>query len=245
MISDLLRPDRSARKVRPEIHSALSAPPKEAAYDSRAAGYDWVVGGWLYNRLLWGTSTGSYRRFARRALDGGKGPFLDVGAGSAVFTADAYAQTSRPLVLVDRAVGMLEAARERIAKRAGGSLPGRITLLQADARDLPLRTETMVTVLSMGLLHVVGDMRACTKESFRVLRPGGTLYATSLVTDRALGRWYLRLLHKAGEVARPKAEAELRGNVESVLGRSIHAEREGNMAFLTAETPPEPGANEA
>lgn len=110
-----------------------------APYDSRAAAYDRVVGSTLYNRLIWGASTDLYRAFARRAVASGDGPLLDAGAGSAVFTDRAYADTDRPLILVDRSLGMLEAARDRIAKRAGGSLPASVTLLQADANELPLR----------------------------------------------------------------------------------------------------------
>ena len=75
-----------------------------------------------------------------RALKSGEGPFLDVGSGSAVFAAEAYARASRPLVLVDRSIGMLQAARDRIAKLAGGALPDRITLLQVDAIDLSFRS---------------------------------------------------------------------------------------------------------
>lgn len=240
MEGNLLPPDQPVRKVASGIYSVFSPGTDEATYDSRAQAYDQVVGSWLYNRLMWGVSTETYHQFVQHALNSGEGAFLDAGAGTAVFTADAYAETSRPLILVDRAAGMLEAARDRIAERTGGSLPERVTLLQADAANLPFRAGSVKTVLSMGLLHVVGDMSACAKELFRLLRPGGTLYATSLVTDRAFGRQYLRLLHKAGEVAEPKAQEELRARIESALGRSIDTEREGNMAFLIAEKTPRP-----
>lgn len=230
--------DRPLREVRPGIHSAVSPEAESATYDSRAEGYDQVVGSWWYNRLMWGVSTDSYRRFVRRALGAGGGPLLDVGAGSAVFTAGAYVQSFRRLILIDRSVGMLEAARDRIAKRAGGSLPDRITLLQADATDVPLESGTVETVLSMGLFHVVEDLTSLAEELFRVLRPGGTLFATSLVTERAVGRLYLRLLHRAGEVAPPKAQGELRDCLELALGHPAVIEREGNMAFLHAEKPP-------
>ena len=237
MIEDLLRSDRSLREVRPEIHSALSPEAENATYDSRAEGYDQVVGSWWYNRLMWGVSTERYRRFVRRALGAGEGPLLDAGAGSAVFTAGAYVRSSRPLILLDRSVGMLRAARDRIAKRAGGSLPDRITLLQADATDVPLRNGSAETVLSMALFHVIEDLTPIAEELFRVLRPGGTLFATSLVTERAVGRLYLRLLHKAGEMATPRTQEELRDRLDSALDRPVGIQREGNMAFLNAEKP--------
>lgn len=238
MIENLLLPERSLREVRPGIYSVLSSEAEEATYDSRAQGYDQVVGSWWYNRLMWGVSTKSYHRFVHRALGAGEGPLLDAGAGSAVFTAGAYVRSSRPLILLDRSVGMLEAARNRIAERAGGSLPDRITLLQADAKDVPLQDGSIQTVLSMALFHVVEELTTFAEDLFRVLRPGGMLFATSLVTERAVGRLYLRLLHRAGEMAAPRAQGELRDRLESALGQPVGTEREGSMAFLNAEKPP-------
>lgn len=237
MIEDLLLSDRSLREVRPEIHSALSPEAEKATYDTRAERYDQVVGSWWYNRLMWGVSTERYRRFVRRALGAGEGPFLDAGAGSAVFTAEAYAQSSRPLILIDRSVGMLEAARNRIAMRAGGSLPDRIMLLQADATDVPLERGSVETVLSMALFHIIEDLAPLAEELFRVLRSGGLLFATSLVTERAFGQLYLQLLHRAGEMATPRTQGELREHLDSALGQPVGIEREGNMAFLNAEKP--------
>ena len=235
MIDDLFSSDRGIREVRPRIHSLTSADLDGSPYDSRAAAYDRVVGSWVYNRLVWGVSTTRYRRFVRRSLAAGEGPLLDAGAGSAVFTADAYARTSRPLILVDRSVGMLEAARSRIAECAGGALPESVVLLQADAADLPLRRESIHTVLSMGLFHLVDDVASCVDALVRVLAPGGQLFATSLVPDRAFGRAYLRLLKKAGEIAALRSVDAYRTCLEERFDGPVSTEREGNMAFLKAE----------
>jgi ubiquinone/menaquinone biosynthesis C-methylase UbiE len=235
MKDSLLLPDPSPTQVRPGIHSVLLSEDEKASYDSRAEGYDQIVGSWWYNRLMWGVSTKRYRKFVQRALDADDGPLLDVGAGSAVFSAGAYVQSSRPLILIDRSVGMLEAARDRIAKRAGGALPDRIMLLQADAEELPLQNESADTVLSMGLFHVIENLTILAEELFRVLKPGGMLYATSLVTERAVGRLYLQLLHGAGEVATPKTQGELRDRLDSALSQSVGIQREGNMVFLNAK----------
>lgn len=227
--------ERPVRRVRPDIYSVLGDGGHGSRYDARAAAYDRVVGSRLYNRIVWGVSVDRYRTFVRRALATGDGAFLDAGAGSAVFTADAYARTSRPLLLVDNSLGMLEAARDRIAERAGGTVPESVMLLQADALDLPLDDERVDTVLSMGLFHLVDDIISCLTELSRVLAPGGQLYATSLVSERAIGRAYLRLLTAAGEIAAARSRTEYQTHLEEIFDGPVTSEREGNMAFLYAE----------
>lgn len=71
-------------------------------------------------------------------------------------------------------------------------------------------------------------------ELDRVLAPGGTLFVMSLVAEQGPGCYYLRLLHKAGEVAPPRTYDEIRQEVASVLGSEIEGEREGCMTFLVA-----------
>jgi len=204
-------------------------------YDARAAAYDRVVGSALYNRLLWGASSERYRAFARRAVAAGDGPLLDAGAGSAVFTAGAYADADRPLLLVDRSLGMLMAARDRIADHAGGTLPSSATLLQADANDLPLRDENVETVLSMGMLHLFDDAAGHVAELGRVLAPGGALFAMALVAEQWPGRAYIHLLHRTGEVAAPRRFEEMGEAVESGLGATVEGVREGCMAFFEVQ----------
>jgi ubiquinone/menaquinone biosynthesis C-methylase UbiE len=234
MLDDLAPSSTPLREARSGIASVLPPDIEGASYDSRAAAYDRVVGSALYNRLLWGTFPDRYRAFAREAAASGNGPLLDAGAGSAVFTAGAYVNTDRPLLLVDRSLGMLEAARDRIADRAGGTLPSSVTLLQADANDLPLRAGCIDTVLSMGMLHLFDDVAGHVAELGRVLAPGGTLFGMGLVAEQWPGRAYLRLLHRAGEVARPRSFDEMRRAVASGLGAEVEGAREGCMAFFTA-----------
>ena len=114
-----------------------------APYDRKAAVYDRVVGARAYNRVIWGTSTTAYRKFASEALASGTGPMLDAGCGSAVFTAGVYRRASRPLVLVDRSIGMLVRAHGalggaylRVLQRAGEvGPPASLAELTAAARQ--------------------------------------------------------------------------------------------------------------
>lgn len=240
MLDGFVSSDAELREARPDIVSVLPPDVDGAPYDSRAAAYDRIVGSALYNRLLWGGSPERYRAFARRAVASGDGPLLDAGAGSGVFTAEAYADTDRPLLLVDRSLGMLEAARDRIAELAGGTLPSSIALLQADANDLPLQDGSIDTVLSMGMLHLFDGVAAHVNELGRVLAPGGRLFAMALVAEQWPGRAYLHLLHRAGEVAAPRTFNEMRRAVALGLGEEVDGEREGCMAFLTAAVANDP-----
>lgn len=97
--------------------------------------------------------------FATAAVRAGDGPLLDVGCGSAVFTAAVYQITRRSIVLADRSLGR---AQQRINGSAG------VVFVQANLFDLPF------------------------------------LYASALVAETAVGRRYLTVLHRAGEVATPR-----------------------------------------
>lgn len=221
------------RTLRPRGEGVLSAlPPDDAGapYDRTAAVYDRVVGGRTYNRVMWGTSTAAYGTFASEALAGGAGPVLDAGCGSAVFTAGVYRPASRPLVLVDRSVGMLVRARSRL-----GGAPA--ALVQADLHDLPFREEGFATVGCYGTLHVLPDPWAALAALWRQVAPGGRLFAAMLVTDRGLGSAYLRVLARVGEVGPPRGVAEVRAAVRRVLGEQATVDRTGSMAWLRATKP--------
>jgi SAM-dependent methyltransferase len=232
ILNRVLSDGDSLRQVEPSLYSALPPDVKGAAYDTRAAAYDRVVGSEPYNRLLWGLPVARYHSFVDRALNDNSGPLLDAGAGSAVFTADAYVRADRPLLLVDRSRGMLNAARDRLANRAGGTVPRHVTLLQADLHTLSLRPESVDTILSMGMLHLFEDPVAHVQHLVEWLAPDGTLFATSLVAERTIGRGYLRLLHRAGEVAPPRSYDELHDQLTAGLDAHVDGTRSGSMAFF-------------
>lgn len=165
----------------------------------------------------------------------GTGPLLDAGCGSLVFTSNVYAKLERPLILVDLSLGMLEAARARLIGILGG-VPNNIFLLQADLRALPFRSNCFDTVLSMGMIHLFPRLGDVIPELRRVTEPTGELYLTSLVAERMIGRRYLALLHKAGEIAPPRSCAGLLTELETVgLGRSVEIDLKGSMAFMVAQ----------
>lgn len=231
-LTDLVQPGRSLHEFGSGVLSAVPLGERGASYDRRAAMYDLLVGKDLYNRLVWSCSTASYTDFAKAALSDGAGPFLDVGCGSAVFTASAYRSTDRPLVLIDRSLAMLTRARTRLG--VGGQELSQIALIQADLFDLPFRRQAFATVACFGLLHLFDDLAATVGCLNDQRAAGGSLYATSLVGETTISRRALALLHRGGEAADPRSEAALVVAVRAVLDAPVHARREGAMAFLTA-----------
>lgn len=232
-VSPLIRAGYSLREAGRDIFSTLPEEVPSGSYDGRARLYDAVVGTMLYNRLLWGASTRNYRAFARYALASETGPFLDAGSGSAVFTDQAYAESQRPIILADRSIGMLGAAKKRISVAAGSGQLDRIAFIQADLFDFPFRRSSFSTVLSMGMLHLFENAGELIRELLYSVADGGRLYLTSLVADRVVGRKYLSLLHKMGEVAAPRSFQELGTLIEAATENSrVETRLEGNMAYF-------------
>jgi SAM-dependent methyltransferase len=234
VISDLLLDSRELRPAGDGVWSVLPGNAPGRRYDRRAAAYDLVVGSGLYNRLFWGSSPRTYSAFAERAVRSGSGPFLDAGCGSLVFTASVYARASRPLVLVDESIGMLQAARARLA-RAAGHLPEGVVLLQSDLRDLPFRAGSFSTALCMGMLHLFDDIRGILPALANATQPAGQLFLTSLVAETVIGKRYLSLLHHLGEVAAPRTQDQLLNELKALGAGLIHPTgiaAEGSMAFI-------------
>ena len=230
-LESLLAPGRVLRPIGPGVVSALSSHDEGAPYDRRAAAYDRLIGSRAYNRLVWGASIADYEAFAAEALAAGEGALLDAGCGTLVFTADPYGSTSRPLVLVDRSLGMLRRAAERLAA-------AQAAFVQSDVLDLPFARNRFDTVSCHGLLHVLDHPWAALAALRDQLAPGGRLFASMLVSDRAPGRAFLAALHRAGEVGSPRPSDELAGAAAEIFGDSAEVDRSGSMAWLRAAAEP-------
>jgi len=202
-----------------------------AAYDRKALWYDALLGRRFYHRVFWGSSPQSYTAFAHEALAAaGDGPFVEVGGGSLLFTANLYTTGTTPVTIVDRSAMMLRRARRRLG-RLPVSRP--CATLVGDAASLPIRSAALLSVLSLNLLHVPCDRAAIVGEIGRILVPGrGRLFVSALVQS---GRWsdaYMSVLHRTGELGAPLCLEDLRGVVVGRWG-TLESERiEGNMAFV-------------
>jgi ubiquinone/menaquinone biosynthesis C-methylase UbiE len=105
-------------------------------------------------------------RIALRALlAGSSGQLLDVGAGFGRLV-DEY-RGFEHVTLVDASPTMVEAARERV-----GANP-RVSVVQADAADLPIASGSIDVVVAVRLILHVRNPETVFGEIARVLRPGG------------------------------------------------------------------------
>lgn len=211
--------------------SCLGRNDRHSSYDTKVNAYDAVVGNPLYNRIVWGNWPSSYRTFCRQALMSTPGgTFLDAGCGSLVFTAKAYLEANNKwIVLLDRSIGMLRKGRARIKKLAG-VVPKNVVFMQGDIFHLPFRDGVFDTVASFGVLHLFDEKVSLLAELKRVKRAQGQAFFSSLVGNNAVGRNYLQILRKSGEVATCHSSAALNSLLSS-LPFEYKLTTVGNMAY--------------
>ena len=108
---------------------------------------------------------------------------LDVGCGTAIALRRLAArEAGLALVGVDRSPGMVSESRAR-------EPTGRVRWVVGDVGALPTSDHTYDVVLAMHMLYHASDVEAAVGELRRVLRPNGTLLATTL------GRRHMGELH--------------------------------------------------
>ena len=108
------------------------------------------------------------------------GDVLELGTGAGANAAallERYPRVS--LIATDVDPAMLDAATERL--RPFGE---RVRVQQADATALPFDDGSFDAVVSLLMLHHVGDWRAALGEIARVLRPGGSLVGYDLTRSK-------------------------------------------------------------
>lgn len=229
LLDQVLLDGVEAREVSADIYSVIDSAENSKVYDDNAKNYDRVIGSWLYNKLVWGNAPADYAAFAQRALDSGDGPFLDGGCGSLVFTADVYARSQRPIVLLDYSLGMLNEARKRLIEGAR-RVPDNVVLVQGDLLKIGevFRPKSFNTIGNFGIIHLFEDA-AQILTNLRALT-AGQLYFTSLVAEGGMRRRYMNQLKKMDEFATPRTTAQLREHLAAnFLSPSL--ETKGGMAY--------------
>lgn len=131
-----------------------------AMFDLVAARYD------LTNDILTFGADRSWRRATRRAVAAKPGEkVLDVACGTGTSAVE-YAKDGADVVASDFSAGMVAVARKRHPD---------LTVIQADALDLPFEDATFdVVTISYGIRNVE-DPEAALAEMARVTKPGGRL----------------------------------------------------------------------
>jgi ubiquinone/menaquinone biosynthesis C-methylase UbiE len=139
----------------------------------------------------WACSNPAWRAFTGRAvipwvLAGQQldGDVLELGTGAGANAQVLLARFPRmSLTATDVDPAMLGAARHRLAPFAG-----RATVEPADAAALAFGDASFDAVLSLLMLHHIGDWRGALSQVVRVLRPGGRLIGYDLTRSGSAAR---------------------------------------------------------
>ena len=122
--------------------------------------------------------------FLERVLELGarKGRFLDVGTGPAAIPIMLAQRLQAVEVIgIDLSPNMLELGDFHITE---AGLTDRITLAQADAKDLPYPSQFFDAVLSNSIIHHIPDPLPMLREVSRVIRSDGLILIRDLIRPK-------------------------------------------------------------
>lgn len=161
-------------------------------------------------------------------VDDRAGPWLDLSCGPGLFTrAFAAAAPGQSIIGLDISRPMLEEAAKRTR-----AYPN-VTLVRADAHDLPFADRQLGGVNNAGALHVYDDPDQVFREVFRVIRPGG-VYVGSTFVDAA--RLTSRLASRLSGIRRYDPH-ELRAQLSRVGFAEYEEVRLGDGFVFKAKKP--------
>jgi len=149
-------------------------------------------------RILWNMDGEKNAAYLEKALSGipedFSGKLLEVPVGTGVLTMPVYQTLPRAAITcLDYSPDMMAAAQEK-AKRLGIA---NVTFTQGDVGALPFADESFDIVLSLNGFHAFPDKEAAYRETFRVLKKGGTFCGCFYIRDECRRTdWFIRHLYQ-------------------------------------------------
>jgi len=180
-----------------QIRNAYRATGGQASfYDGMMTYSTWL--GKAICRIVWNMDGEKNATYLEKALSGipedFSGKLLEVPVGTGVLTMPVYQTLPRAAITcLDYSPDMMAAAQEK-AKRLGIA---NVTFTQGDVGALPFADESFDIVLSLNGFHAFPDKEAAYRETFRVLKKGGTFCGCFYIRDEC-GRtdWFIRHLYQ-------------------------------------------------
>jgi SAM-dependent methyltransferase len=153
-----------------KIQNAYKALGKDATFYDGMMTYSTPLGKAVC-RLVWNLDGTKSAAYLEKALSGipedFAGKLLEVPVGTGVLTMPVYAALpGADITCLDYSPDMMAAAKRRA--------PGNVRFVQGDVGRLPFEDNAFDIVLSMNGFHAFPDKEAAYRETFRVLKPGGT-----------------------------------------------------------------------
>ncbi len=161
-------------------------------------------------RLVWNMDGERNLRYVEWALSGVpedfSGKLLEVPVGTGVLTMPVYRELPQAdITCFDYSADMMAAA-QRKAETAGIR---NITFRQGDVGALPFENGSFDIVLSMNGFHAFPDKDAAYRETFRVLKPGGTFCGCFYIHGGcARTDWFIKHLYVPKGFFTPPFETE-------------------------------------
>ena len=149
-------------------------------------------------RVVWNMDGEKNAAYLEKALSGipedFSGKLLEVPVGTGVLTMPVWQSLPQAeITCLDYSPDMMAAAQEK-AKRLGVD---NVAFTQGDVGALPFADESFDIVLSLNGFHAFPDKEAAYRETYRVLKKGGTFCGCFYIKDEC-GRtdWFIRHLYQ-------------------------------------------------
>ena len=161
-------------------------------------------------RIVWNMDGEKNARYLERALSGVpedfSGRLLEVPVGTGVLTLPVYRDLPEAdITCLDYSPDMMSAAQAR-AKQIGMA---NVRFVQGDVGALPFENASFDIVLSLNGFHAFPDKEAAYRETFRVLKPGGTFCGCFYIQGGCQRTdWFIKHLYQPKGFFTPPYETE-------------------------------------
>ena len=187
-------------------------------------------------RVVWNMDGEKNAAYLEKALSGipedFSGKLLEVPVGTGVLTMPVWQSLPQAeITCLDYSPDMMASAQEK-AKRLGIA---NVAFTQGDVGALPFADESFDIVLSLNGFHAFPDKEAAYRETYRVLKKGGTFCGCFYIKDEC-GRtdWFIRHLYqpKGFFTAPYETQSSLRERLSRMYQNAEVSAVEGIGCFL-------------